>query len=416
MNRTLYSLLLWLRLPFEIFKLYKLEKNTSPWKANLIQRIGIVKGAPKGLVWFHCSSLGELNTASALILELLKDHKLLVTTTTKTGAEAVRQIFADKVTHCYFPFDCRSFIKRFLANIKPKACILMETEIWPNLVHELAKQKTPIILINARLSSRSVRRYLKFAPKLIRNTLSHYTLIATQDQIAHQRFLSIGAPKRCLYLAGNIKYSISQILSQNAINEIKDVINNRTTIIFASTHPKEELEIIASLKKYQNQLNALLIIVPRKPERFDEVFARIKKAGFTISRRSYNIPCLDETQVLLGDSMCELSAYFAESSVAFIGGSLDSTGGHNMLEAAEHSIPIIFGPNVANFAEVSHSLLDDDAAIQVQDANELFEQIIDLLGDEKRRNQLGENAHTNLKKYRGTVDKLLELLEPHLGD
>lgn len=185
-------------------------------------------------------------------------------------------------------------------------------------------------------------------------------------------------------------------------------------MVFASTHPQEELEIIRSLSKYQDRLNALIIIVPRKPERFDEVYARIKKAGLIVNRRSYNQPCLAKTQVLLGDSMGELSAYFAESSIAFIGGSLDNTGGHNMLEAAEHSKPIIFGPNVANFAEVSRSLLDDDAAIQVQDANELFEKIISLLQDEKRRNQLGENAHTNLKKYRGTVDKLLELLEPHL--
>ena len=414
MNRTLYSLLLWLRLPFEVFKLYKIEKNKGIWKANLIQRIGAVKDIPKGLIWFHCSSLGEFNTASSLISELLKDHKLLITTTTVTGAKAVKQAFADKVVHCYFPFDCRSFVNRFLANIKPKVCILMETEIWPNLVHELAKRKTPIVLINARLSKRSVSRYLKFAPKLIRTTLSHYTLIATQDHTARQRFLSIGAPKKSLYLAGNIKYSIGQTPSINAIHEIKGVINNRMSVVFASTHPKEELKIIKSLIKYQDQLNALIIIVPRKPERFDEVYARIKKAGLTVARRSYNQPCLDETQVLIGDSMGELSVYLKESSIAFFGGSLDSTGGHNMLEAAEHSKPIIFGPNVTNFAEVSRSLLDDDAAIQIQSADELFEKIIHLLGNEKRRNQLGENAHTNLQKYRGTMDKLLELLKPHL--
>jgi len=414
MNRTLYSLLLWLRLPFEVFKFYKLEKHTSSWKINFNQRIGAVKGIPKGLVWLHCSSLGELNTASALISELLKDHKLLVTTTTATGAEAVKQAFSNKVIHCYFPFDCRSFVKRFLANIKPKVCILMETEIWPNLVHELGKQKTPIILINARLSRRSVKSYLKFAPKLIRKTLSHYSLIATQDQIAYERFLSIGAPKNSLYLAGNIKYSIGQKPSQGSINEIKNVINNRVAVVFASTHPQEELEIINSLCKYKDQLNALIVVVPRKPERFDEVYARFIKAGLTVNRRSYNQPCIDETQALIGDSMGELSVYYEESIIAFIGGSLDSTGGHNMLEAAEHSKAIIYGPNVANFAEVSHSLLDDDAAIQVQNSDELFEKIIELIGDEKRRNQLGENAHTNLKKYRGTVDKLLELLKPHL--
>jgi len=203
----------------------------------------------------------------------------------------------------------------------------METEIWPNLVHELAKQKTPIILINARLSGRSVSRYLRFAPKLIRTTLSHYTLIATQDQIAHERFLSIGAPKKSLYLAGNIKYSIGQTPSIKAIHEIKSVINNRTSVVFASTHPKEELEIITSFIKYQDQLNGLIIIVPRKPERFDEVYARIKEAGITVTRRSYNQPYFDETQILLGDSMGELSVYLEESSVAFIGGSLDNTGG-----------------------------------------------------------------------------------------
>jgi len=123
MNRTLYSLLLWLCLPFVVFKLYKLEKNKGTWKANFVQRIGKIKGIPKGLIWFHCASLGELNTASTLISELIKDHKLLVTTTTVIGADAVRETFGDKVAHCFFPFDCRSFVERFLTNIEPKACI-----------------------------------------------------------------------------------------------------------------------------------------------------------------------------------------------------------------------------------------------------------------------------------------------------
>ena len=192
------------------------------------------------------------------------------------------------------------------------------------------------------------------------------------------------------------------------------MINNRKAVVFASTHSKEEGEIIKGLTKYQDQLNALFIIVPRRPERFDEVYVRIKNTGLEVARRSYNQPCSDDTQVLLGDSMGELSVYFSESCVAFIGGSLDDTGGHNMLEAAEHSKAIIYGPNVANFTEISRSLLADDAAIQVQNIDDLFQNIVSLLADEKRRNQLGENAHTNLKKYRGTVDKLLELMEPHL--
>ena len=377
--------------------------------------MGQTNGTPQGRVWLHCSSLGELHTASALISELIKTNDLLITTTTETGANAVHKIFGNNVYHCYFPFDCRSFVKRFIKNTKPKACILMETEIWPNLVHELTKFATPIMLINARLSERSVNSYLKYAPSLIRKTLSHYTLIATQDHIAYERFLSIGAKKKSLYLAGNIKYSIGKVPSQKSIDEIQDVLNNREVVVFASTHPVEEREILKGLVKYQNRLGALCVIVPRKPERFDEVYAQIKKTGLKVIRRSYNQPCSDNTQVLLGDTMGELSVYFAKSNVAFIGGSLDDTGGHNMLEAAEHSKAIIYGPNVANFAEVSRSLLADDAAIQVQNTDELFEKIAGLLVNEKKRNQLGENAHTNLKKYRGTVDKLLELLEPHLS-
>lgn len=414
MNRTFYSLLLWLRLPFEVLKLYRLEKHSGSWRTNLSQRAGKTKGIPKGRVWFHCSSLGELHTARTLISELILSNDLLITTTTATGSNAVQDAFGDKVAHCYFPFDCRSIVKRFVKNVKPKACILMETEIWPNLVHELSKNSTPILLINARLSQKSVNGYLKYAPSLIRKTLSQYALIATQDQIAHERFLSIGASNKSLYLAGNIKYSIGNPPSKNSVKEIQSVINNRKTVVFASTHPKEEGEIIKGLTKYQDQLNALFIIVPRRPERFDEVYVRIKNTGLEVARRSYNQPCSDDTQVLLGDSMGELSVYFSESCVAFIGGSLDDTGGHNMLEAAEHSKAIIYGPNVANFAEISRSLLADDAAIQVQNIDDLFQNIVSLLADEKRRNQLGENAHTNLKKYRGTVDKLLELMEPHL--
>ena len=414
MNRTLYSILLWLYLPFVIIKLYKLEKNTPSWKTNLAQRFGKIKAIEKNLVWIHCSSIGEINTASALISELIKNHKLLITTATQTGANAVKQNFGNKVFHCYFPFDCKSFVKRFLKNTTPKVCILMETEIWPNLIYELAKAKTSIILINARLSEKSLRFYLRYTPKLIRKTLSHYTLIAAQDKISYDRFLSINASKKSLYIASNIKYTTGQKPAQKTLDEIKHVINNRTAVVFASTHPQEETEIIKSLQKHQNNLDALIIIVPRKPERFDEVYTKIKKAGFVVSRRSYNKPCLKEVQVLLGDSMGELSAYFRESSIVFIGGSLDMSGGHNMLEAAEHSKPIIYGPNIANFAEVSRSLLEDDAAIQVQDANELFAQITHLLNDKKRCSQLGKKAKKNLKKHAGAVDKLVKLLAPHL--
>ena len=413
MNRTLYSLVGYLLLPLLIIRLFAKSVKAPAYRKRILERLGFVQKINAPVIWIHCVSVGEFRASITLIDTLIKQHpqhKILVTTTTPTGSSALKQHYKNQVLHYYFPFDLSLIVKRYIKRVNPDLCILMETEIWPNLIHALKQRNISSILINARLSRRSLEKYQKFTPKLISKTLNQLTLIATQNQNSATRFIQLGVVENKVINTGNIKFDLNPTANSATTETLKQIIGPRKVITFASTHAGEEAQIIKHYVKVKEQIDALLVIIPRHPERFNEVEKLAKNADLTVARRSNATPN-NTAQILLGDSMGEMLSYFAISDIVFMGGSLNQTGGHNMLEPAAHSKAIIFGPNVFNFAEISADLLNNQASIQVQNAQALFTQIISLLGNSQQLEVLGKNAKQYFDSQKGAVKKIAKLIK-----
>jgi len=386
-------------------------------KAKLKNQLGFITKTSGNVIWVHCVSVGEFNAARPLIdqiLDIYPEHKLAITSTTITGAEAVRNHYQNRVIHFFFPFDLPFIVGTFVKKINPIVCILLETEIWPNLINNLNKKAIPVMLINARLSERSLNKYQRFSSKFVQNTINQLTLIGSQNEPSSKRFLSLGALPDKVIKVGNLKFDSNEKDNPNTTQSLQQMIGQRRVIVFASTREGEERRIIQSYINLEEKFDALLIIVPRHPQRFDEVFDLIVDSGLDVKRRSDGLGCDKSTKVLLGDSMGELMSYYSVCDIAFIGGSLIDTGGQNMLEAAASSKPILFGPSVFNFEQIAHLLLEKDAAIQVDDADDLMKTISNLLLDDTEREKLGENAKNLFEKNRGAVDRLMKLIIPNI--
>ena len=413
MNRALYSLIGYLLLPVLLLRLLVKSFNNSAYRQDMVQRLGWVYANTVPVIWIHCVSVGEFRAAVVLIDRLLERHpgqKILISSTTPTGFAAVRAHYGDQVLQVYFPFDLPWVIKRYIKRIKPKLCILLETEIWPNLIHQLEQQQIPALLVNARLSERSLKKYQRFAPKLAKQTLNKLTKIAAQNTNSAQRFVSLGAAQSKVINAGNIKFEQAPNSDHNTNQVLSEIVGDRTCLVCASTHEGEEAKILESFKQIKAQLgDMLLVIVPRHFERFDHVFKLIQNTGLSVVRRSSGQPA-KTAEVLLGDSMGEMMSYFHIADVVFVGGSLNNTGGHNMLEPAALAKPIIFGPNVFNFSEITQALLAAEAAIQVKDASGLLTTVQTLLNSPKTAHSLGANAKGYVDANQGAVDTLEQLI------
>ncbi len=395
-------------MPVMLLRLFIKSIKVPAYRKRISERLGFINEIPVPIIWIHCVSVGEFRASIPLIDALIKQHpahRILVSTTTPTGSDALKQHYSKEVLHLYFPFDLGFIVKRYINKIKPDLCILMETEIWPNLIHALKQKNIPSILINARMSERSLEKYQKFASNLVNETLNNLSIIATQNQNSANRFILLGAQKDKVINAGNIKFDLNPQADTLTINALKKITNDRPVVTFASTHEGEERQIVDSFLKYQDSIDALLIIVPRHPERFNEVEKLVNHSNLTIARRS-RVKSTTSAQFLLGDSMGEMMSYFEISDIVFMGGSLNDTGGHNMLEPAALSKPIIFGPTVFNFAEISSELLNNQGAIQVQNSDQLLTEIIQLLTDQKKSDQLGKNANQYFKSKQGAVNNL----------
>ena len=418
MNRFIYTLLLYLSLPIAILKLIAKERKSPFRNAKLKNQLGFVTKTSSKVIWVHCVSVGEFNAARPLIdqlLDIYPEHRLAITTTTITGAEAVRNHYQDRVIHYFFPFDLPFIVGPFIKKVNPVACVLLETEIWPNLINNLNKKAIPVVLVNARLSKRSFSKYQRFFSNLVQKTLNQLTLIASQNEHSSERFLSLGVSPNKVVTVGNLKFDSNEKDNPNTTQSLQQMIGQRRVVVFASTREGEEKKIIKSYVNTKDKFDALMIIIPRHPQRFDEVYNLIVDRGLDVKRRSDGLRCDENTQVLLGDSMGELLSYYSVCDIAFIGGSLIDTGGQNMLEAAATSKPILFGPSVFNFEQIAQLLLEKDAAIQVDDADDLMKTISSLLLDDPKRQKLGENAKNLLEKHRGAIDRLMKLIIPNIS-
>ena len=417
MNRFIYTFLIILSLPFALLRILLKDTKSSSWTRKLKNQLGYVPKTSGKVIWFHCVSVGEFNAAKPLIDKIFLKfplHQIVITTTTITGSEAVENHYKKRVIHCFFPFDVPFIVSLFLKKIKPVACFLLETEIWPNLITKLKHQNIPTMLVNARLSDRSFKKYNKFSPKLVSSTLNSLSIICSQNESSSKRFISLGASKKNITITGSLKFDSNEPNNLETIQALKKITGDRKIVAFASTREGEELQIIKSYLALQNKFNALLLIIPRHPERFNEVFNMANENGLNVKRRSLADHCEKDTDILIGDSMGEMMSYFSISDIAFIGGSLSNNGGQNMLEAASLSKPIIFGPSVFNFEEISKKLLDDGSAIQVGSAEELMRTISELLLDNEKRKLIGQSAKTTFENNRGAVARVFKAIAPHI--
>jgi len=411
MNLKFYQILGFLILPLVLIRiLFKGFKNNAYWK-RIPERFGYYSNIEKNLVWIHCASVGEFMAAKPLINKYLETGKLLITCYTPTGYEAINQAYGNKVVQAYCPVDIKPFVTHFIKTYKPKKCILLETEIWPNIIHELSKNKIPINLINARLSQKSFNGYQKLLSNILSKTLNKIDLIAAQNEDSKKRLVSLGAKESNTVITGNIKFDQKIDIDHSKLSEIKKFSHHQNVVVFASTHNDEEKQIFESIDKSSYLENTLKIIIPRHPERFNEVYKLAKKYGFKSAKRSDKTTVESNLEILIGDSMGELPEYLFLADIVFMGGSLVKHGGQNMIEPALLEKPIIYGQHVFNFAQISEELINSGGAIQVDSADALIEKIESLLNNAKEREELSKNAYKFAKNLQGSTNKLFKLIK-----
>jgi 3-deoxy-D-manno-octulosonic-acid transferase len=360
-SRFIYSVLLYLLLPVVLLRLFIKSRRNKSYRIRVKERLGRLPSSlsteEDSIIWLHAVSVGETIAVKPLINQLLLDypkHKLLITSTTPTGSATVKKLFAKQVLHCYFPYDLPHVIQRFIRQVKPQLLLIIETEIWPNLYAACHHNNIPLLLLNARLSTQSMQHYLHFKA-LVSETLSRPKLIAVRSKEDQQHFLSLGAPPERLKLVGNIKFDISidNTVKQQGLQLKRQWGKQRLVWIAASTHAGEDEKIILLFKQLKQHFpTLLLIIVPRHPERFDTVYQLIVNANFQVQKRSDQVDFHPNTEIILGDSMGEMLLWYATADIAFIGGSLVKTGGHNPLEAIILGVPVISGRYIFNFNDI----------------------------------------------------------------
>lgn len=418
--RYFYTAVFYLALPFLLLRLWRRSKLFPDYRQRWHERLGQIQlHDPRPVLWIHAVSVGETIAATPLARQLLQQYpayQIIITTMTATGAAQVKRSLNDQVTHFYLPYDLPIFMRRFLNRLQPKIGIIMETELWPNLLHISAEQKIPIILANARLSARSARGY-RWLNGLMRTMLNNLYLILTQTDADAKRYLALGASKNKIVTVGNIKFDIDPPSGiQTQALQLRSHINatERPVWIAASTHAGEEEIILTAFSKIRTEVpNALLILVPRHPERFDSV-AALSTQRFKTCRRSSGL-FTNDCVVYLGDSMGELWLYYAMADVAFVGGSLVAVGGHNLLEPAALELPIITGNHLFNFAVISDLLRQADALITVDNSEQLNAAVIRLFKDSKLRQYYGNNAQQVVMQQRGALQQHLKYIQPLLN-
>ncbi|MDF9617889.1 lipid IV(A) 3-deoxy-D-manno-octulosonic acid transferase [Pseudomonas entomophila] len=416
MNRTLYTLLFHLGLPLVALRLFLRGRKAPAYRARIAERFAWqLPPLRQGGIWVHAVSVGESIAAAPMVRALLAqypDLPITLTCMTPTGSERIHAMFANepRVQHCYLPYDLPWAAGRFLDHVRPKLGVIMETELWPNHIHQCAKRGIPVALANARLSERSARGYARFAG-LTRPMLEEMSLIAVQTETEAERFRSLGARAECVQVTGSIKFDLKvdeQLLPRARELRGQWGATQRPVWIAASTHDGEDALILAAHQQLlQVHSDALLILVPRHPERFDAVHAQCAEQFATV-RRSLGEPVAAQTQVLLGDTMGELLFLYALADIAFVGGSLVPTGGHNPLEPAALALPVLMGPHVFNFLEISAMLRQAGALQQVDDADGLagaVRRLVELPQDARR---MGEAGRAVMQANQGALQRLLD--------
>ena len=415
--RFLYNLLTYLLyLPYVGFWLVRGVTNRS-YLQRLGERLGFGYPRLEHCIWIHAVSVGEVVAAVPLIRALAKrypDRPLLVTTVTPTGAARVESLFGDEVHHTYIPFETPTMVNRFFAATNPEIALVLETEIWPNLYRGCGVRGIPLVLVSARISPRSVRSYRRLLP-LFRETLSHGIIIAAQSEADAERFLSLGAASERTKVTGNIKFDVElpPDLPLRGRELHRELFGTRPVWIAASTHEgEEEIVLDAHERLLGSHPELLLVLVPRHPQRFQGVRDLIDKRRLGVVARTDGKPCSASTQVFLGDTMGELTLFYAASDVAFVAGSLVPIGGHNLLEPAALGLPLLSGPYVFNAQDIADMFVAKGACRLVKDADELATEVSRLLSDPGSAERLGDAGRDILERNRGALARLMAMIEP----
>jgi 3-deoxy-D-manno-octulosonic-acid transferase len=414
-----YNILVYLAAPVAVLMhLWRSFRDPS-YRERLGERFGLGPALAGENIWIHAVSVGEVQAAQPLIARLRERHPrygILLTTVTPTGAARARLLFGDRVHLRYVPLDLPGSVRRFFERVQPRLAMILETELWPNLYGECGRRGVPLVLASARISPRSVGKYRRLVP-LFRRTLSHGIVIAAQSESDAQRFRSIGATPARTHVTGNIKFDFQPpagIESQGR-SWREQHAPGRPVWVAGSTHEGEEAIILDAHRRVLERFpDALLVLVPRHPQRFEAVRELLDKRHERAANRSSGAPVLPGTCVLLGDTMGELMTFYAAADVAFVAGSLVPIGGHNLLEPASVGKPVLTGPHNFNGEEIAQLLIDAGAAVCVADAEQLAHNVNGLLGDARLRTMMGAAGRSVLDANRGALDRLLRLVDPLL--
>ena len=417
--RGLYSAALYLLVPVTLYHLvwrgFRQRAYFQRWDERYASYPPAGTSAP---LWLHAVSVGEVNAAAPLVnrLRALRpDLQLVVTTITPTGSERVRALWGETVTHVYLPYDLPGAVGRFLDHFRPALALIVETELWPNLLFGCRDRGIPAYILNARLSARSLRGY-RVLGALIRRALGSVQLVAAQSKNDARRFLELGARPESVHVVGNLKFDMAPVDTRGFVAQFQAALGaQRPVWIAASTHEDEEAAVLAAHRTLRaSHPDALLLWAPRHPERFRPVIQRAREAGFAVASRSEEGWPGPETDVFVVDTLGELLSFYACAPVAFVGGSLQAIGGHNLLEPAATGSAILSGPHLHNFADIARRLREAKAMRVVNDAAALAVALRGLFDDAAARRELADNAARLLADGRGALARTLALIEPAL--
>ncbi|MEZ5568357.1 MAG: lipid IV(A) 3-deoxy-D-manno-octulosonic acid transferase [Halioglobus sp.] len=407
--RHVYSVLLYLLTPLVLLRLLLRSLREPAYRRHWLERFGLVSlpAGSRGVIWVHAVSVGEVHAAAPLVALLLREHpkqQLLFTTTTPSGRALVRELFAARVSQAYLPLDLPGAVQRFLTRVRPRLLILLETELWPNLLEQTGASGCKQVLANARLSAASARRYARL-PSLTRAMLSHLDHVACQWPVDGERFLALGLSPQALAVTGTSKFDYAvddRMRSERQAQRAALMLGGRPVLLAASTHPGEEALVIGAFKQLLTGMpNGVLLLAPRHPRRCAAVARYCRDEGLSVCLRSESRPVRAQDSVLLLDTLGELRLLSGLADVAVIGGSLVDRGGQNPLEAVAWGVPVICGPYTRNFDDVNARLADAGALIRLSDPERLAQVLNEMFSDPARRMAMARAGLAVMARERG---------------
>jgi 3-deoxy-D-manno-octulosonic-acid transferase len=420
--RSLYSLLLYLLMPLVLLYLLFRGLRSRDYLSRWSERFGFFDPPERtGGIWIHAVSMGEVNAATPLIRALenkYPDGPLIITTFTPTGSARVREVFGDRAFHVFSPLDLPGAVSRFLDRVKPRFAVILETEIWPNLLHQSARRNVPCMIANARISDHSIDTYRRFR-RLTAGALRDVSRIAAQSRKDADRLVSIGAAGDRITVTGNLKFDIDLPAGLDGEGQAirQQWGEKRPVLVAGSTHEADEKVLLSAFGSLLAEFpDALLVLVPRHPERFERAALAAKASGLTVARLSENGACPPGTQCFVVDAIGELLRYYAAGDIAFVGGTFAEIGGHNLLEPAALSRPVIVGPHTFNAPDIAAQLIDAGAAVRVESEQAAEEILLEWFRNPALIAGMGRAGFEQVQKGQGAVNRTLDVIESMLTE